>query len=170
MKAVLASIALTIVILLLVVVIPPRVAAQNSTATQFLSPNERIGTAVAQTLTQQAIIRASVTPTRTAAPLATATVFEISEQDIETAAAATIAALISATPSPTATSQFWQTETAVARSIGTFNDLFGETNWFCIPNARNSIGVKQLPSNYVVPPEMIHPCKRSSIFPWRAYR
>lgn len=134
---------------------PQDVDAQNATPTSSISSSDRINTAVAQTLTQRANLLASITPTRTATLMPTPTTSELSEEDIQTAAAATIAALISATPSPTATSRFWQTETAVAHTISSFDDLFGEDQWFCIPNARNSIGVKALPSNYLIPSDMI---------------
>ncbi|MDX1994472.1 MAG: hypothetical protein SF029_18970 [bacterium] len=33
---------------------------------------------------------------------------------------------------------------------GQLNHLLGDSNWFCFPNARNIIGVRQLPSSFVV--------------------
>lgn len=94
------------------------VLSEADVGTTFYQQGDRVGTAVAQTLTQQAMFRASFTPTRTATTTHTPTQ---SDQEFQTAVAATVAAFV------TPTSPFWQTETAIAQTIAAIEGIPTQT-------------------------------------------
>jgi len=109
---------LTASVLIFATLISSRALSEANVANPMYQQTDRVGTAVAQTLTRQALLNASVTPTRTRTATATSTQ---SDADFLTEVAATVAAFV------TPTSPFWQTETTIAQTISAIESIPTQT-------------------------------------------